>query len=104
MTADYVFWSAIAFMAGCSVYFGPRIKADRMAMQWGLDGKPRWYAPKVFGLYGLVALALAVRFLIRMAVIYIPEKVHGVEVGLILLSVIVACAHLFTLQAAARSS
>ena len=57
MTADYAFWPAIAFMAGCSLYFGPRIKSGRMAMQWGFDGKPTWSAPKAVGLWGTVMLA-----------------------------------------------
>ena len=32
-------------MAGCNLYFGPRIMSDRVVMQWGLDGRPNWYAP-----------------------------------------------------------
>jgi hypothetical protein len=46
LAADYVFGASVAFVIGCSLYFRPRIRSDRIAMQWGLDGKPTWYAPK----------------------------------------------------------
>jgi hypothetical protein len=73
MIADYAFWFAVAFMAGCNLYFGPRIKSRRIAMQWGTDGEPTWYARKALGLWGMVAFALAVRLLIWAASTYTPE-------------------------------
>jgi hypothetical protein len=51
MMADYAFGLGIAFIIGCSLYFGPRIKSNRMAMQWRFDGKPTWHAPKLLGLW-----------------------------------------------------
>jgi hypothetical protein len=104
MTADFIFWPAVAFMAGCSLYFGPRIHSDRMAMQWGFNGEPTWSAPKAIGLWGIVAFALAVRVLIWAAITYVPEKVHGAEIGLLLSSIIVAATHVLTLRAAARAN
>jgi hypothetical protein len=104
LVADYVFWPAVAFIAGCNLYFTPRIRGDRIAMQWGFDGEPTWYAPKAVGLWGMVAFALAVRLLIWAASSYVPEKVHGAEIGLLLFSVIVAAVHLLMLRAAARAS
>ena len=74
-----------------------------MAMQWGLDGEPTWYAPKAVGLWGMVVFALAVRLLIWIASTYAPEKVHGAEIGLLLFSVIVAAVHVLTLRRAARA-
>jgi hypothetical protein len=64
MMADHAFWPAIAFMAGCSLCFRARIKSDRVAMQWGFDGKPTWSAPKAIGLWGTVVLVLFTRSLI----------------------------------------
>ncbi len=64
MAADYAFWAAIAVMIGCNFYFSPRILTDRIAMQWGFDGKPTWHAPKFVGLWGSVVFALVVRGLI----------------------------------------
>ena len=104
MTADYAFWPAIAFMAGCSLYFGPRIKSGRMAMQWGFDGKPTWSAPKAVGLWGTVVLALLTRCLIWVAMTYFPQTVHGAESGLLMASIIFAVSHLFLLVAAVRAN
>ena len=103
MAADCVFWLAVAFIAGANLYYGPRIKGDRVAMQWGLDGKPTWHAPKTIALWGMLAFALVVRLLIWAAMTYTPDKVHGPEIGLLLFSIIVAAAHLWTLRSAARA-
>jgi hypothetical protein len=35
LSADYVFVAATATVVGCKFYFGPRIKRERIAMQWG---------------------------------------------------------------------
>jgi hypothetical protein len=103
MTADYAFGLAIVFMVGCSLYFGSRINGERMAMQWGLDGKPTWYAPKLLGVWGLVVFALAVRLLIWAAMTFVPEKIHGAETGLLGASIIIAGSHLFALLMGVRS-
>lgn len=103
MAADYAFWAAIVVMSGCSLYFSPCIANDRIAMQWGIDGTPTWYAPKFFGLWGLVILALAVRLFIWGAMTFDPERVHGADLGLLLSSVIFVASHLFILIAATRT-
>jgi hypothetical protein len=36
-------------------------QGERIAMQWGFDGKPTWHAPKQIGLWSMVALIPAVR-------------------------------------------
>jgi hypothetical protein len=103
-SADYIFCFSIVFMAGCNLYFGPRIKSERMAMQWSLSGNPTWYAPKSIGLWGIVAFALGVRLLIWTLSTFAPDKVHGVELGVLLFSVIVAATHFITVRAAACSA
>ena len=103
LAADYVFWPAVLLMLAANLYYGPRIKSGRIAMQWGLDGKPTWYAPKPIALWGALASALAVRLLIWAAMTYMPDIVHGPEIGLLLFSVTVAAAHLWVLLAAARA-
>jgi hypothetical protein len=102
--ADYVFWAAVIFVIGCNLYFGPRIKADQIAMQWGLDGKPTWYAPKRIVLRGMVAFLLAIRLLIWVCMTYTPALVHGADIGIIASSVIVAASHLFILMKAVRAT
>jgi hypothetical protein len=54
LPADYIFGAAVALVVGCNLYFGPRIKRERVAMQWRSDGKPTWYAPKWVALWGMV--------------------------------------------------
>ena len=61
--ADYIFGIAVIVVIAASLYLGPRIKRDRIAMQWGFDGRPTWQAPKRLGLWAMVPLMLAVRLL-----------------------------------------
>jgi len=103
LPADYVFAAALVFVVGCNIYFGRRITSDRVAMQWGPDGRPNWYAPKWVALWWSVALMLAVRFLIWLAATYTPQLVHGVQAGILGMSVIVPATHVFTLKTAAAA-
>ena len=104
MMADYAFWPAIASMVLCSLYFGARIKSDRMVMQWGFDGKPSWSAPKAVGLWVAVVIALFTRFLIWAAMTYFPQTVHHAESGLLMSSIIFAVLHVIVLVAALRKN
>jgi hypothetical protein len=104
LNADLVFWPSVAFMIACSLYFNSRIGAHQIAMQWGLDGRPTWRAPKLFGLWAMVAFALAIRSFIWIASTYIPAKVHGVETGLLIASIVIAASHVFMLGKAAKAS
>jgi hypothetical protein len=93
LPADYVFAVSLASMAGCNLCFGPRIMSDRVAMQWGLDGRPNWCAPKW--------LALWWSLFIWLAATYAPQHVHGVQLGILIMSVGIPAAQLFTLKTAA---
>src|SRR5262249_8555105 len=102
LTADLAFIAALGVMVGANVYFAPKV-GERIAMQWGLDGKPVWYAPKRAAMWGPPALALIVRLLIYLALTYVPDKPHRPEIGLLLSSVILAAAHIGILAVAART-
>jgi hypothetical protein len=104
LVADFVFCAAVLIVIGCNLYFGPRIQGERIPMQWGLDGKPTWSAPKQIVLWGMVAFLLALRLLIWAASTYDPARVHGVEIGIIGMSITVVAAHLYTLMAAKKES
>jgi len=104
LTVDLAFWPAVALMVAANLRYGPRIKTDRVAMQWGLDGRPTWRAPKAIALWGAVACALAVRLLIWAAMTTNPDKVHGPEIGLLLASIVMVAAHFWTLRAAMREN
>jgi hypothetical protein len=67
--------------------------SDRVAMQWGLDGRPNWCAPKW--------LALWWSLFIWLAATYAPQHVHGVQLGILIMSVGIPAAQLFTLKTAA---
>jgi hypothetical protein len=47
---------------------------------------------------------LAVRLLIWAAMTYVPDKVNGPEIGLLLFSIIVAAVHLWMVRSAARAN
>jgi hypothetical protein len=100
--ADYVFWTAIFLMIASSLILAPRIAQDRIAMQWGLDGKPTWFAPKYLGVWGLVVFALVVRAIIWASMTWTPHLVHDADLGLMLASAIVLISHLFVLLRAVK--
>jgi hypothetical protein len=104
LNADYVFGAAVLFVIGCNLYFGPRINSERIAMQWGLDGRPTWYAPKQLALWGIVVFMLAVRAFIGAAATYAPQSGHGVEVGIVGFSLVTAGVHVFTLTMASKAN
>jgi hypothetical protein len=95
---------ALVIMMACSLYFGPRIHSERIAMQWGFDRKPVWSAPKAIGLWALPLLAIGLRMLIALAERYAPDRVHDVPLGLTIMSLVVAGCHFAVLRAAARGS
>lgn len=102
--ADYVFGAAVAVAVGCSFYFAPRIKTNRVTMQWRSDGTPTWHAPKWVALWGMVFFMLAVRLMIWLASSYAPQSVHGAELGIVLFSATVTAAHIFVLKIAQKAA
>ena len=104
LTADYIFLFALVFVIACSLYFAPRIGGERIAMQWGFDGKPTWHAPKQIGIWAVPAFTLAVRLVIWAAMTFAPARVHWPELGIVLLSLIAAGAQVFILTRAAKAA
>jgi hypothetical protein len=100
LSADYVFGLALVSVVTFNLYFGPRIEQERIAMQWGLNGEPTWSAPKWLAMWGVVVFMLAVRLFIWLASTYAPQSVHGVELGIVILSVVTAGSHLLVLMKA----
>jgi hypothetical protein len=104
LAADYVFGAAVVLVVGCSLYCGPRIKRERVAMQWGVDGKPTWPAPRWVAPWCMVPFMLAIRLFIWLASTYAPQSVHGAELGIVLFSVIAIGSHIFVLKMAEKAS
>ena len=97
LAADFVFGLAVALVLALNLYFGPRIERASIAMQWGRNGEPTWYVPKWVAMWGMVTFMVAVRLFIWLASTYAPQSVHGVELGIVLFSLIAAGSHLFVL-------
>jgi hypothetical protein len=55
-----VFAASLFVIAAASIHFGPRIAVQDIPMQWGTDGRPTWYAPRIIGLWWMLYLAVAV--------------------------------------------
>ncbi len=100
--SDIVFGIALIVMAAVSVHFAGSIKAPMLPMQWGLNGKPTWYAPRLLALWFSFGLAVLVRLLIFFLQEYNPDKLSSASLGLILFSVIITIAHIAHMAAAAR--
>jgi hypothetical protein len=79
--ADCVLIAAVLGMICANLYYGPRITQSRIAMQWGLDGNPTWYAPKGLFLWGDLVFVAFVRFMIWGFETYAPQTVHGAMWG-----------------------
>ena len=99
--ADYVFGFAVALVIALNLYLGsPRIEGERVAMQWGPNGEPTWYAPKWLAMWGMIVFMAIVRLFIWLASTYAPQHVHGAELGIVIFSLIAAGSHLFVLMKA----
>jgi hypothetical protein len=82
MTATLIALAAgLAFIAGCAIRYGRAITVPRIPMQWGTDGRPTWFAPRLIGLwfsFGFTALVSA--FLLMLAH-YQPQQLTGLIVA-----------------------
>jgi hypothetical protein len=103
-SADLVFWPVVAFLALYNFYSGPRIRSDQIAMQWGSDGKAIWHAPKAIALWGMFVFALVFRLLIWILSTYVPSKVHGVELAVLIFSITFACSQVWIVRKAIQAS
>ena len=101
--ADLVFCAALAAVIGINLVYGPRIMGDRVAMQWGTDGRPTWTAPKPVALWWMVGFMLAVRALIWAASTYFPENTHGAGIAVVLFPLIAVASHAFVVVRASRA-
>ena len=71
--ADFVFGFAVALVIVLNLCLGPRIESARVAMQWGPNGQPTWYAPKWLAIWGMIAFMTIVRLFIWLASTYAPR-------------------------------
>jgi hypothetical protein len=79
--------AVVAAMTAAAFYFGSRIRAQKIPMQWGVDGRPTWYAPKPIGLWAPICVTLVGGPLFLLGH---PQSAHYAALGLIMFSVIMA--------------
>lgn len=98
-----VFILAVLVIAAASVHFGGRVATARVPMQWGIDGKPTWYAPRTIGLWSMLGFTLVIGGgLIAMMRFAESEKVTSLSYGLIVLSVTMAATQIWHLNAVSK--
>ena len=95
---DLVLFCALALTAGLNLFYSSRIRATRVPMQWGLDGKPTWYAPKIVGLWGALLFVLATRTGIYAMQVYDPDRIRALDMGLAGMGAVLAVTQLFLLR------
>ena len=52
--------ATIAAMSLLNLYCAASIQTDRVPMQWGINGRPTWYADKTIGLWIPVAIIVVI--------------------------------------------
>jgi Protein of unknown function (DUF1648) len=97
----FTYCAAVAAMLAAVTYFGKRITAQKIPMQWGFNGQPTWYAPKLVGLWTPICLTTIGGPLFLVA-IDSPSRAEHAAFGLIVFSLIMAIAYGVHLAAVVR--
>ncbi|WP_426612009.1 hypothetical protein [Bradyrhizobium sp. McL0616] len=72
----------LAFIAGCAIYYGRKITAPRVPMQWGTNGRPTWFAPRLVGLWFSFGFTAIVSVVLLVLAHYEPQKLTGLIVAI----------------------
>ena len=64
----------LAFIAGCAIHYGRQITAPRVPMQWGFDGQPNWFAPRLVGIWFSFGFTAVLSALLLGAAVHEPDK------------------------------
>jgi hypothetical protein len=98
-----LFLATIFFIGYSAVKFGRSIESEKIPMQWGSDGRPAWFAPRLVGVWFQLYFLFAVGgVLIALAFFVEPEKIPVLCLSIILVSATTAAAHLYHLKAVMR--
>jgi hypothetical protein len=99
--ATVVYVATLAATFAASFYFARRVMTPVVPMQWGFDGNPTWYAPKLVGIWWTSCLTLLGLFFFVVALIE-PRKAQEAAYGLIIFSAVMAAIDVGYLMAVAR--
>ena len=98
-----VFVAALIAIAAASLYFGQRIRIQEIPMQWGFDGRPIWYAPRIIGLWWMLYFAIVVGIgLLVLAHFATGAKAGNLWLAVMLFSVIATVVQVWHLNAVMR--
>ena len=88
--AIYGFCAVVGAMTFAASYFGKRIAAQRIPMQWGFNGQPTWYAPKSVALWAPICLTIlgVPLFLFGIEFGFPPPRAERSAIGLIIFAVV----------------
>jgi len=98
-----VFVVALIAIAAASRYFGQRIRIQEIPMQWGSDGRPTWFAPRIIGLWWMLYFAVAVGVgLLALAHFATGARAGNLWLTVMLFSVIATAVQVWHLNAVMR--
>jgi hypothetical protein len=72
----------LAFIAGCAIRYGREITAPRIPMQWGVNGRPTWFAPRLVGLWFSFGFTAIVSAGLLALAHYQPQKLMSLIVAM----------------------
>ena len=78
--------TGLAFIAGCAIHYGRQITALRVPMQWGLNGAPTWFAPRVVGIWFAFGFTTIVSAGLLIAAQYEPQKLAPLIFALVIVT------------------
>ncbi|NUR13496.1 MAG: hypothetical protein HOQ20_16875 [Bradyrhizobium sp.] len=71
----------LAFIAGCAIHYGRQITSRRIPMQWGTDGRPTWFAPRLIGLWFSFGVTTALSAFLLILALHDPQKLTALIVA-----------------------
>jgi MFS family permease len=91
------------FIGGCAIHYGRKISSKRIPMQWGADGKPIWFAPRLLGIWFSFYFTLIVSaFLFILAFHEAIEKLPSLGVAMAIVVATNVAAQMYHLRRVLR--
>lgn len=76
----------LVFIAGCAIYYGRQITSQKIPMQWGSNGTPTWFAPRLVGLWFSFGFTTIVSAVLLILALYHPQKLTGLIVAMVIVT------------------
>lgn len=92
--SDYVFAAALALVIGCNIFLGKRLMHESTNIEWRLTGRASRYVPTWLTVWGGPILMIGVRVLIWLGSVFTPLADLGIQISIVMFSVIFATAHI----------